>query len=96
MADKTAVNYLRQMSIIGGPDTGKVGRSHPHSHDRRATHGTLVTNSGGTIKELMRGLGHPTIQAAKLYRHATDDRDQELAEETGKRVAEELKAEEER
>jgi integrase len=68
-----------------------LGLAELHFHDLRHTHGTLVATSGATMKETMRRLGHSTIQAAMIYQHATDDRDRELADAIGERIAEELR-----
>ena len=56
----------------------------------RHTHGTLVAQVGGTTKETMRRLGHSAIEAAMVYQHATDDRDQEIAKAIGSRIEVEL------
>jgi integrase len=64
---------------------------HLRFHDLRHTHGTMTAQSGATIKETMRRLGHSTIQAAMHYQHATDERDSDIAEALGERIAEELR-----
>ena len=39
----------------------------------------LAAQSGATLKELMARLGHSTPDAALLYQHASEERDQLLA-----------------
>ena len=50
------------------------------------THGTMVAQAGATTKETMRRLGQSTIQAAMIYQHATDERDQSIAKAIGDAV----------
>ena len=49
-------------------------------HDLRHTAGTLAARTGATTKELMARLGHASSQAAMIYQHAAEDRDQRIAE----------------
>ena len=49
-------------------------------HDLRHTAGTLATQNGATLKEVMNRLGHSTTAAAIRYQRAADDRDHEVAD----------------
>jgi integrase len=51
-----------------------------HLHDLRHTGGTLTAQTGATLKEIMSRIGHSSTRAAMLYQHATDERDQRIAE----------------
>lgn len=51
-----------------------------HFHDLRHTGNHLAAQSGANLKELMRRMGHSTVDAALVYLHATDDRDREIAD----------------
>lgn len=54
-----------------------------HNHDLRHTGGILTAATGATLKELMARLGHSSVRAAMIYRHATRDRDQAIAKALG-------------
>jgi integrase len=54
----------------------------------RHTGGTLTATTGATLKELMARLGHTSVRAALIYRHATRDRDQAIARALGAYVRE--------
>ena len=49
-------------------------------HDLRRTGATLAAQTGATIKELMRMLGHTQPGVAMLYQIADNDRDRERAQ----------------
>lgn len=49
-------------------------------HDLRHTAATLAATTGATTKELMARLGHASPRAALSYQHATQDRDQAIAD----------------
>jgi integrase len=51
-----------------------------HLHDLRHTGGTLAAQTGATLKEIMARLGHSSTRAAMIYQHATDERDQRIAD----------------
>jgi integrase len=51
-----------------------------HLHDLRHTGGTLTAQTGATLKEIMSRLGQSSTRAAMIYQHATDERDQRIAE----------------
>lgn len=58
-------------------------RSHPEGlrlHDLRHHAGTEAARSGATTKELMSRMGHSTPRAALIYQHATEERDQAIAD----------------
>ena len=58
-------------------------------HDLRRTAATLAAQGGATTKELMRLLGHTTVQVAMLYQVADEERDRararRLTEQLGER-----------
>ncbi len=57
----------------------KVGRPDLHLHDLRHTGATFAAATGASTKELMARLGHSSPVAALRYQHATEDRDEVLA-----------------
>ncbi|HEY5273482.1 MAG TPA: tyrosine-type recombinase/integrase [Acidimicrobiales bacterium] len=50
-----------------------------HFHDLRGSGATWAATSGATLRELMARLGHSTAVMAIRYQHATEERDQEIA-----------------
>lgn len=58
---------------------GAVGLPDIHVHDLRHTAGTLATQQGATLKEVMVRLGHSTTAAAIRYQKAAESRDRDLA-----------------
>ena len=48
-------------------------------HDLRHTGATVTAQTGATLKELMRCIGHSTARAAIIYQHAADGRDRTIA-----------------
>ena len=60
-----------------------AGRNDLRFHDLRHTGATLAAQSGATLPDLMRRLGHSSVRAALIYPHATDDADQRLAQRLG-------------
>ncbi len=62
----------------------KVGRPDLHLHDLRHSGLTWAAATGASTRELMRRAGHASPQAALRYQHATEDRDQVLAEALAK------------
>jgi integrase len=48
-------------------------------HDLRHTGQTLAAQTGPTLPDLMKRLGHSTMAAARRYLHAVDGRDREIA-----------------
>lgn len=57
-----------------------VGRTDLHLHDLRHVGLTLAAATGATTAELMHRAGHASPAAALRYQHATEDRDQALAD----------------
>jgi integrase len=51
-----------------------------HLHDLRHVAGTLAAATGASTKELMRRLGHASPRAALRYQHATEERDEAIAD----------------
>jgi integrase len=60
--------------------TAAVGIEGFKFHDLRHTGNTLAASTGASTKELMARMGHASPRAALIYQHATEDRDQEIAE----------------
>jgi integrase len=58
----------------------QVGREDLHWHDLRHFANTLAASAGASTKELMRRLGQSSPAAALRYQHATEERDQAIAE----------------
>ncbi|QGL50300.1 tyrosine-type recombinase/integrase [Micromonospora terminaliae] len=61
---------------------GRPGRCRPGdltSHDLRHTGQTLAAQTGTTLGDLMKRLGHSSMAAARRYLHAVDGRDREIA-----------------
>ena len=57
----------------------REGLARRHRHGQSACNKwTLTAQSGATVKEAMRRLGHSTIDAAMIYQHATDERDRAM------------------
>ncbi|MFT7601434.1 MAG: integrase [Acidimicrobiales bacterium] len=48
-------------------------------HDLRHLAGTLSAIAGGTLKEIQDRLGHASPDAAMVYQHVAEGRDEELA-----------------
>lgn len=57
----------------------KVGMDNLTFHDLRHTGQTLAAQTGATLADLMKRLGHSSMAAARRYLHAVDGRDQEIA-----------------
>jgi integrase len=58
---------------------GKVGLDELTIHDLRHTGATLAAQTGASLADLMKRLGHSSMAAARRYMHAVDGRDQEIA-----------------
>lgn len=56
-------------------------------HDLRHTHMTTAAQSGASTAELMRRLGQSSPAAALRYQHATESRDEEIADAVGEKLA---------
>jgi integrase len=57
----------------------KVGMDKLTFHDLRHTGQTLAAQTGATMADLMKRLGHSSMAAARRYLHAVDGRDKEIA-----------------
>lgn len=62
-----------------------------HVHDLRHTGNTFAAESGASLPELMNRMGHSSTRAARIYLHARQERDQEIAANLGEMAARELK-----
>jgi integrase len=62
-----------------------------HVHDLRHTGNTFAAESGASLAELMNRMGHSSTRAARIYLHARQERDKEIAATLGKMVQRELK-----
>jgi integrase len=60
---------------------------HVHLHDLRHVAGTLAAATGASTKELMHRLGHASPRAALRYQHATEQRDESIADGIDRLVA---------
>ena len=60
-----------------------IGRPSLRVHDLRRTGATLAAQSGATIRELMRRLGHTRPDVAMVYQVADDERDAAVAARMG-------------
>jgi integrase len=57
----------------------EVGLDQLTFHDLRHTGATLAAQTGATLADLMKRLGHSSMAAARRYMHAVDGRDREIA-----------------
>lgn len=55
-------------------------------HDLRHTGNTLAASSGASTRELMHRMGHASMRAALIYRHASSKRDREIAAAIDERI----------
>ncbi len=62
-----------------------------HVHDLRHTGNTLAAEADASLAELMRRMGHSSTRAARVYLHAREERDQQLAVALDKMARRELK-----
>lgn len=69
-------SVLRKAHRKGAEAIGRPGLT---VHDLRSTAATLATQSGATVAEVMRMLGHTTTQVAMVYQVASLERDAERA-----------------
>jgi integrase len=76
--------HLRRSNFnrrVWKPATLAAGVPDLRVHDLRHTAGTLATAAGGSLREVMRRLGHSTTAAAVRYQHVMVDRDAAIARE---------------
>jgi integrase len=64
----------------------KAGLSAVHVHDLRHTGNTLTGEAGASLAELMNRMGHSSTRAARVYLHAREERDRQLASTLDKMV----------
>lgn len=62
-----------------------------HLHNLRHTGNTYAVEAGVSLRDLMNRKGHASARAAMIYLHARDEREREIADRLGERVAEALK-----
>jgi integrase len=62
-----------------------------HVHDLRHTGNTFAAETGASLAELMSRMGHSSTRAARIYLHARQERDKEIATTLGRMVKRELK-----
>jgi integrase len=62
-----------------------------HVHDLRHTGNTLTAEAGASLAELMSRMGHSSTRAARVYLHARQERDRQLAATLDKMARRELK-----
>ena len=62
-----------------------------HVHDLRHTGNTLTAEAGASLAELMTRMGHSSTRAAKVYLHAREERDRQLADVLDRMARRELK-----
>jgi integrase len=62
-----------------------------HFHDLRHTGNTLTGEAGASLAELMNRMGHSSTRAARVYLHAREERDRQLASTLDKMARRELK-----
>lgn len=76
------VTPLGADQLLRAHKTAAKAAGHPDMtvHDLRRTGATLAGQSGATIRELMRRLGHTTPGVAMIYQRADDDRDRAVAQ----------------
>jgi integrase len=62
-----------------------------HVHDLRHTGNTLAAEAGASLGELMNRMGHSSTRAARIYLHAREERERQLAATLDKMARRELK-----
>jgi integrase-like protein len=62
-----------------------------HVHDLRHTGNTLTGKAGASLAELMNRMGHSSTRAARVYLHAREERDRQLASTLDKMARRELR-----
>ena len=76
---KGAVPRSSNWSVTWREVTASVGLNGLHFHDLRHTGNTLAASTGASTKELMARMGHASPRAALIYQHATQARDEAIA-----------------
>ncbi len=67
------------LKMFRAATTEALGRDDLRFHDLRHAAGTLATQNGASLIEVMHRLGHSTPAAALRYQHATAQRDRQIA-----------------
>jgi len=62
------------------PALARAGMTGTHLHDLRHTGNALTAATGATLRELMDRMGHSSPQAALIYLHGSDARQQAIAD----------------
>jgi integrase len=81
--------HLRRSNFnrrVWKPATLAAGVPDLRVHDLRHTAGTLATAAGGSLREVMRRLGHSTTASAVRYQHVMADRDAAIARELNRLI----------
>ncbi|MFC4072867.1 tyrosine-type recombinase/integrase [Actinoplanes subglobosus] len=76
---RRAVKWAKSLADAGMP-------AGFHFHDLRHTGNNIAAASGASTRELMHRMGHASMRAALIYRHATSEPDREIAEIMDKRI----------
>jgi integrase len=81
--------HLAPSSMYGWyyPAREAAGRPDLAFHDLRHTGAVFAAETGATLKQLMRRLGHSTVSAAMRYQHATDEGDRLIAAKLSDKMA---------
>ena len=69
------------------PALKAVGAKDIRFHDLRHFGGTMATLAGGSLRDVMKRLGHRTVKAAMFYQAIVEGRDDEIAAALSKLVA---------
>jgi integrase len=69
----------------------KAGLPAVHVHDLRHTGNTLTGEAGASLAELMNRMGHSSTRAARVYLHAREERDRQLASALDRMARRELR-----
>jgi integrase len=80
-------NFYRR---VWGPALKTAGLPSVHFHDLRHSGNQLAADAGASLRELMDRMGHSTTQAAMVYLHGSDQRQQAIADALSERAAREL------
>ncbi|WP_061961077.1 tyrosine-type recombinase/integrase [Demequina flava] len=83
LASSTIFDYWKAaLERAGVPDV--------HFHDLRHTGGSLYTQAGATLKEVMEFMGHRSPETALSYQHGNLDRHRTIAAEVSRRATDSL------
>lgn len=65
-------HWAESLAVIGVPGL--------HFHDLRHTGNHLAAQTGASLRDLMRRMGHDSMRAALIYQHASDTGDRRIAD----------------